>query len=227
MHILAGGAALCFRRETSRALSRTAQAVVAGLVALLAVDSLSAHPHYLAYFNSIVPREAAYRQLVDSSLDWGQDLPGLKRWLDAHNAPGHQQQPVHLAYFGKGSPQYYGIEAIHINRGSEAATAYRPGLYCISATTLQAVYEAKPGRWNRQYEEQYQALRNAAEPDRRELEYFRYLRLLAYLRQREPDDHVGYSILIYRLTAADLIATFDGPPRELDAHPSIVLGGRR
>ena len=37
----------------------------------------------------------------------------------------------------------------------------------------------------------------------------------AFLRQREPDDNVGYSILIYRLTAEDVQRAVFGPPVEL------------
>ena len=41
------------------------------------------HPHYLAYFNEPAggPRDG-YRRLVDSSLDWGQDLTGLSDWME-------------------------------------------------------------------------------------------------------------------------------------------------
>ena len=47
-------------------------------------ESLYIAPDFLAYFNELDggPGEA-YKHLVDSSLDWGQDLPGLKAWLDA------------------------------------------------------------------------------------------------------------------------------------------------
>ena len=37
-------------------------------------------------------------------------------------------------------------------------------------------------------------------------------RLVAFLRRREPDAMVGYSILIYRLTDADLALALNGPP---------------
>jgi hypothetical protein len=40
----------------------------------------------------------------------------------------------------------------------------------------------------------------------------RFARLTAYLRQREPDDHVGHSILIYRLTEEDLTEALEGDP---------------
>jgi hypothetical protein len=32
------------------------------------------------------------------------------------------------------------------------------------------------------------------------------------LRERAPDDHVGYSILIYRVSEEDLNAALRGPP---------------
>src|SRR6185436_4040357 len=69
-------------------------------------ESMVARPNYLAYFNEIVGGSRnGWRHLVDSSLDWGQDLPGLKRWLD-ENA---KDAPVYLSYFGTGEPFYYGI----------------------------------------------------------------------------------------------------------------------
>src|SRR6185312_15706987 len=44
-------------------------------------ESLANWPNYLAYFNQLIGSHTnAYRHLVDSSLDWGQDLPALKRW---------------------------------------------------------------------------------------------------------------------------------------------------
>jgi hypothetical protein len=41
-------------------------------------------------------------------------------------------------------------------------------------------------------------------------------RLAAFLRQREPDDNVGFSILMYRLSDNDLSRALDGPPGELE-----------
>jgi hypothetical protein len=105
-----------------------------------------------------------------------------------------------------------------------------PGLYCISASGLQAVFEDAPGHWNKVYEERYQARRqmlaagdllNSDElaAAKSAYEYGQYLRLVAYLRHRRPDAHVGYSILIFRLTAEDIDAALNGPPVELDEEP--------
>ncbi len=50
--------------------------VAAGLLCWTAVSSLAAHPDYLAYFNEIAGSRPE-RFLVDSDLDWGQDMRQL------------------------------------------------------------------------------------------------------------------------------------------------------
>src|SRR5204863_3623488 len=96
-----------------------------------------------------------YKHLVDSSLDWGQDLPALQRWLDTQYQPS--TGAVYLAYFGTASPRWYGIDAISlpVDRSSTELTALKPGVYCISATILQQVYSFQPGKWSPEYESEY------------------------------------------------------------------------
>ncbi len=227
MFILVGAAAGWLSRET-----RVAACLVAALLVAFAAETTRGYPHYLAYFNPLLRRETAYRHLVDSNLDWGQDLPGLKQWLADH-AEEATKQPVYLAYFGTGSPDYYGIEALRLPVMTDLDTTpqLRAGIYCLSATALANVNGEAPGRWNRRYEEVY---RNAlevlkhADPQsdatptaeqrafNRLLHWLRLARLYAYLRPRDPDDHVGYSILIYRVSDEQLQAALEGPPVELD-----------
>ncbi|HXG09018.1 MAG TPA: hypothetical protein VNK04_04450, partial [Gemmataceae bacterium] len=179
-------------------------------------------------------------------LDWGQDLPGLKRYLDERGWQGRGHPPVYLAYFGTGHPPHYRIDAIPLFRFHEFLPDRYPvpltgGVYCISATVLQAVYLHAPGPWIRSHEQLYQLLSElmrmyeqdpAGRPALLEraasllgqfgigtwgdvfdlYEHVRLARLCAYLRQREPDDQVGYSILIYRLTDADVDKALHGPP---------------
>ena len=46
-------------------------------------ESVAIRPNYLAYFNQLAGGPSqGYKHLADSSLDWGQDLPALKQWLD-------------------------------------------------------------------------------------------------------------------------------------------------
>ena len=127
MFILAGGAARWLARPT-----RVAGGVVIVLLLAFVAESARGYPHYLAYFNPLVPRETAYRRLVDSNLDWGQDLPGLKQWLDQH-AGESKEQPLYLAYFGTGSPEYYGIRALRLPVMVDPVQTLelQGGTYCI------------------------------------------------------------------------------------------------
>ena len=224
------------------ASGRLVRAVVALLVAGQAVASLSVAPHYLAFFNTLAGGPAnGYRHLVDSSLDWGQDLPGLARWLDSD--PGVRSgERVYVSYFGTGYPPYYGIRAralpcIPQQPGFGTWSPLRGGVYCVSATMLQQVYSPVGRTWTLADEREYQMLRRlepalyayAAAPaeKRSEIErkapaalwqrawqrfsLLRFARLCAYLRARTPDAEIGYSILIYRLTDADVAAAVSGP----------------
>jgi hypothetical protein len=55
----------------------------------------------------------------------------------------------------------------------------------------------------------------------------RFRRLTAFLRQREPDNTINYSILVYRLTDADLTHALHGPPPELGPDlPMLLSAGK-
>lgn len=222
MFVLAGAAAHWCRKESLALATATGL-----LLTCLVAETIASYPHYLSYFNQIVPRDKAYQHLVDSSLDWGQDLPSLKAWLDQNEPSG---QPVFLGYFGTARPAYYGIEAtpLPLMGTSAEPLEFLPGTYCISATCLQAVYGFASGRWNEQFESRYQELdAKFSRPDsddtnsldlRLQYDALKARRLATYLRHRDPDANVGYSILIYRLTSDELDQAFNGPPAELDKY---------
>jgi hypothetical protein len=194
-------------------------------------DAFRAWPDYLAYFNPIGGGPSVgYRHLVDSSLDWGQDLPGLKTWLGANTVPATN---VYLSYFGTGEPQYYGIKAkrlVMLNgfRIPQPFERLEAGVYCVSATCLQQVYSRFRGPWTTEKESAYQQLRQL-EPalieythglnrddwlkvataetwDRQQaaLEELRFARLCHYLRVRDPIAQIGYSINVYSLTSEEI-----------------------
>ncbi len=227
---------------------RWTRSLISALCAWLIVETLAIAPHYLAYFSPLVggPRKG-YTQLVDSSLDWGGNLPSLKRWLDRNNPNG--REPVYLAYFGTDSPAYRGIAAHRLpgffDWGRGEQFPLEPGLYAISATLLQTVYTRTFGPWNKVYEHDYQELlkqvavfeKTARDPAARQaligefsaeawvrayesFENLRFGRLCAWLRHHgEPTDNVGYAILIWRLDAAQIQDALYGPPAELAEEP--------
>ncbi len=121
----------------------------AALVLWLVVSTLNVAPHYLAYFNAFAGGpEGGWRYLVDSNLDWGQELWGLDAYLDQKDA-----ERVHLSWFGSTYPYLYGRDLEYRLLPSHfsypyprdaARSAYNPlypapGLYVIGATNLNGV----------------------------------------------------------------------------------------
>jgi len=155
---------------------RTPLAAVCVLVGWSAWSGLAIYPHYLAFFNEWAGGpDDGWRYLVDSNIDWGQDLKGLARWVDLHGV-----EQIKLGYLGEAYPSYYGIDfeplpswpdrwGHHLYRALYPPDP-APGYYAISANLIQG--------------------RNLPDPDT-------YL----WFRQREPADKIGYSIFIYNVPA--------------------------
>ncbi len=110
---------------------------VGGFLALLAVESLSIYPHYLAFFNWPSGGPANGRHwLVDSNLDWGQDLIRLKRYVDRHGI-----RDLAFTYFGTAPPVYYGIPDSPAPTTAEVGNPPQfDGIVAVSVTPLQGVY---------------------------------------------------------------------------------------
>lgn len=64
--------------------------------------SLAAWPSYLSYFNELIgSHRNADRFLIDSNLDWGQDLRRLGLWMHENDVPF-----IRVDYFGAGDIRY-------------------------------------------------------------------------------------------------------------------------
>ena len=182
-----------------------------------AAASFAIRPHYLAGFNALAGGPAqAHRLFVDSSLDWGQDLPALRDTLTPLRTPGEN---IYLGYFGSAWPLHYGVRPTaflptptYVVRPPLLPYDYAPGLYAISATILSEVYTPYRGPWTPALEQRWQTLRAARSPETfPEFDRLRFARLCKYLQLRAPLATPGFSILVYRLTAADLRSALDGP----------------
>ena len=78
----------------------------------LAVEALGIWPDYLSYFNLACGGPSrGHRYLLDSNLDWGQDLIALREYLEQEGI-----EEVDLAYFGRVDPQIYGIRYRDLRR---------------------------------------------------------------------------------------------------------------
>ena len=109
------------------------------------------YPDHLSYFNeaACLPSHpdrigldggsrCGTAWLADSNVDWGQELPQLKSWLDQQPA----NRNVKIQHFGSVPPELYGI------RTESAAPYLIPlpprGVYVVSAH-FAALESARPG----------------------------------------------------------------------------------
>lgn len=139
-----------------------------------AVSVTRVAPHYLAYFNEAVGGPAeGYRYLSDSNIDWGQDLKGLKAFMDREGLP-----KIYLAYFGSAPPTAYGVR-------------YQPApyLFCDRPCTDD---DALP-LWLRReiLAVSVMHLHGLILPRRDAYEW---------LHSRQPIAKIGYSIFVYDIT---------------------------
>lgn len=90
------------------------------------ISSLGIYPHYLAYFNEAVGgADNGHKYLLDSNIDWGQDLKGLKIYLDERGI-----EDIKIGYWGQDTPDRIGINYQQLNCYAE------PGLIAVSVNTL-------------------------------------------------------------------------------------------
>ncbi len=139
MFVAIGSLAALWTRRAGTPMARRGLMV---LVALAALSSILAAPRYLSYFN--LPAGGSKngeRWFVDSSLDWGQDLPRLQHWMEREGV-----DRVDLAYFGTADPRAYGIDyrkvvMIHDFRPDDPPVRPSSGdWFAVSKTLLQGAY---------------------------------------------------------------------------------------
>ncbi|MEW6556710.1 MAG: hypothetical protein AB1349_05070 [Elusimicrobiota bacterium] len=138
-------------------------------------SSVKTYPHYLAYFNEFIGgSKNGYKYLVDSNLDWGQDLKLLKKYLDGKN--------VNLieCYFGQGDTKYEGIKSQHIltsvcSDNVDYTKKDRRDLLAISATYFQGIYIG-------------------------DIHVFDWLKGGGGRWAKDPIANIGYSMLVYDIT---------------------------
>jgi hypothetical protein len=174
------------------------------------------HPHYLAYFNAISGGpDRGSEHLIDSNLDWGQDLVGLRRWVREH-APNEK---IGLAYFGQINPKIFEARRegelrwflppalpgtlpplSRTDRLGPRMVRPEPGLYAVSASLLRGL------RW-RVYDNDARGWEPPLSAEAYAFSYFQRLK---------PIGQVGHSIFLYRLRpedAARLARLWPGPKK--------------
>ena len=148
---------------------------IAVVALLLVCDPWRVHPEYLAYFNELAGGvEGGRAHLLDSNLDWGQDLHELNHFLHEHPIPS-----MTLAYFGTMPPEALGIRYTLPPSGTP-----QPGWHAISVNFVMGrPHGARDGRGGMQH-------LNIGE--------------FAYFSAFEPKHRCGASLEIYHITDDDV-----------------------
>lgn len=150
---------------------------------------LTTAPDWIAYFNVLAGGPAhGHEHLIDSNIDWGQDLYELRRVLDAR---GHRG-PLPAALFGNMDPLLAGLDVTLIPRDPRTLAdlprhplepaALTPGLYAVSVNYVLGY----PYRW-------LAGVQIFQCPEQ----------TYSYFRDLTPVAQAGRSIWIYDLTPAD------------------------
>lgn len=102
------------------------------------ISIISVKPHYLSYFNSFVGGPSAgHLLLLDSNLDWGQDLPAFQNMIA--ELPSEEREACLLYYFGTTRTESYEIKAHPLNQNVLKNLEQRKYLV-LSANYLHGLY---------------------------------------------------------------------------------------
>lgn len=188
--------------------------VAVGLAsAWLVVGTLATAPHWIGYFNEAAGGwRQGHRYLLDSNLDWGQDLLRLR--IRLAREPG--EVPVWLLQAGP-PPLPRGMQVRWLwGEGSHAPhpAAIAGGLYVVSASDLLGLTRplARAESWRdprliARFEQAAAAARLSTEAKADAIDDFealRRLRLLSRLALRPPDERIGTSLFLFRLSDAEV-----------------------
>lgn len=150
---------------------------VSALAIVGLLTTLASHPHYLSYFNELSGGpDTADTLLLDSNLDWGQDLFELRDYVNTHNI-----QDLRLAYFGMVNPADLGIPYRIPDNDS-----LQPGWYAISVNFVRGLPHTIRHSDGRHHAVMFNT--------------FGWFRMQGI----QPVARIGHSIRVYNLSATDI-----------------------
>ncbi len=130
----------------SKKLLATYYMILATLFGWYLYENFSVYPYYLTYFNQVAGGPSGgYRYVVDSNLDWGQDLKRFADWIDENNIKN-----VAFDYFGWADQTYYlgnnfrWIRAGYYNSAQEFLFDYPKGGYIAVSASFYMGSREKP-----------------------------------------------------------------------------------
>ena len=173
---------------------------IRGLIIWQMISVALVGPNWMAYFNEVSggPRNGS-AWLLNSNIDWGQDLLQVKRWQQ-----NHPQERLHLALNSSYEPSYVGLRSPHSptdsygDRDAKDYSAPAPGWHAVSVTLLRSVH------WN---------LWNGEGRRVAVMEHS------SYFRDLEPQGFAGYSVALFYVPVVD--SHVDDLDAELGHHDEV------
>jgi len=105
-----------------------------------AISVISIYPHFLTFFNEIVGGpDKGYIYVVDSNLDWGQDLKGLAKWVN-----DQEIKEIYVDYFGGSDPKFHLKEKYRSWWGTRDKNELPKGSYLAVSASLYQGGRGKP-----------------------------------------------------------------------------------
>jgi len=143
---------LRIKNGSSKFAIRNSQLIILGLIIWYFIEFISVYPSYLTYFNEFAGGPSGgHNYVVDSNLDWGQDLWRLSDFVKQNNI-----QKIYVDYFGWADVSFYlgsSFQWMHAGDFTSKAQFLRDnpagGWLAVSASFYQEtmVKPAKPYAW--------------------------------------------------------------------------------
>jgi hypothetical protein len=193
---VAGGVALSRFAQRGRG-----QCALVGLVALMAaVEGYSARRQPLAWFNALAGGPmSGYRIMVDSSLEWGGDLPDLIAWERGLRV-ADPTTPLFVCLLGPPGHEHFGLPATNLDWAFENGRV-RAGYFVFGATRLVGGPTELYGEWNEQLRREWIAEGAPAwrGPLPHRVAQLAAARLAASCRRLRPAERIGPVYFVYHL----------------------------
>jgi hypothetical protein len=198
---VAGGVAVA--RVARRGAAARAFAAAVALVA--AAEGICACAQPLAWFNAPSGGPmAGWKIMVDSSLEWGGDLPDLIEW-EASLRATDRDSPVYVSLLGPPGHEHTGLAAVNMGWAFEFGPV-RPGYFIFSATRLVGGPQEHYGVWNDALRREWNRTGASAwrQPLPHDVAQLAVARLAASCRKLQPSERIGPVYFVYHLDDAAL-----------------------
>ena len=176
------------------------RALVALVALLAAAEGYSSRRQPLAWFNALAGGPmSGFRIMVDSSLEWGGDLPDLIAW-EGDLRKTDRDSPLFVCLLGPPGHEHFGLPATNLEWAFENGRV-RAGYFVFGATRLVGGPTDLYGEWSERLRQEWNAEGASAwhGPLPHAVAQLAVARLAASCRRLRPSERVGPVYFVFHL----------------------------